>query len=143
MKNLDDDALELVAQYFSALAVPMRLKILNQLRDGERNVGEITAATGCTQANVSKHLAMLAHNGLVAKTQRGTSAYYRIADESIYRLCELVCDQLDRRFEEEALRRSAFGAAARAKSLPTSSPAARGSARRSRPRRRATSGGTA
>jgi len=113
MKNFDDDALELVAQYFGALAVPMRLKILNQLRDGERNVGEITAATGCTQANVSKHLAVLAHSGLVAKTQRGTSAYYRFADESVYRLCELVCDQLDRRFAQEAVQRSAFAAAAR------------------------------
>lgn len=114
MKNLDEDALALVARYFGALAVPMRLKILNTLRDGERNVGEITAATGCTQANVSKHLAVLAQNGLVAKTQRGTSAYYRFADESVYRLCDLVCEQLDRRFSEEAERRRAFGDVARA-----------------------------
>lgn len=113
MKNLDEDALALVAQYFGALSVPMRLKILNQLRDGERNVSEITAATGCTQANVSKHLAVLAQNGLVAKTQRGTSAYYRFADESVYRLCELVCEQLDRRFTGEAARRRAFADAAR------------------------------
>ena len=108
MKNLDDDALALVAQYFAALAVPMRLKILNQLRDGELNVGELTAATGCTQANVSKHLAVLAQSGLVAKTQRGTSAYYRFANESVYRLCDLVCDQLDRHFAQEAERRRAF-----------------------------------
>ena len=114
MNDLDEDALALVAQYFGALSVPMRLKILNQLRDGERNVSEITAATGCTQANVSKHLAVLAQNGLVAKTQRGTSAYYRFADETVYRLCELVCEQLDRRFTEEAARRRAFGEAARA-----------------------------
>lgn len=114
MKNLDDDALALIARYFGALSVPMRLKILSQLRDGERNVGEITAATGCTQANVSKHLAVLAQNGLVAKTQRGTSAYYRFADESVYRLCELVCEQLDRRFTEEAARHRGFGEAARA-----------------------------
>jgi DNA-binding transcriptional ArsR family regulator len=109
MKNLDDDALALVAQYFAALAVPMRLKIMNNLREGERNVGELTAATGCTQANVSKHLAVLAQSGLVAKTQRGTSAYYRFANESVYRLCDLVCDQLDRHFAQEAERRRAFG----------------------------------
>ena len=113
MKNLDDDALALVAQYFAALAVPMRLKIMNHLREGERNVGELTLATGCTQANVSKHLAVLAHSGLVAKTQRGTSAYYRFADESVYRLCDLVCGQLDRQFAQEADRRRAFAAAAR------------------------------
>lgn len=113
MKNLNDDALAVVARYFGALAVPVRLKILSQLRDGERNVGEITAATGCTQANVSKHLIVLAQNGLVVKTQRGTSAYYRISDESIYRLCGMVCEQLDRRFTEEAAHRHGFGEAAR------------------------------
>ena len=113
MKNLDDDALALVAQYFAALAVPMRLKIMNNLRDGERNVGELTEATGCTQANVSKHLAVLAHSGLVAKTQRGTSAYYRFANESVYRLCDLVCDQLDRHFAQEAQQRRAFKSGAR------------------------------
>lgn len=114
MKNLDEDALELVARYFGALSVPMRLRILNELRDGERNVGEITAATGCTQANVSKHLAVLAQSGLVARAHRGTSVYYRFADESVYRLCDLVCEQLDRRFTEEAAQRRALGHAARA-----------------------------
>lgn len=114
MKNLDDEALALVARYFGALAVPMRLRILNQLREGERNVGEITAATGCTQANVSKHLGVLAQSGLVAKDQRGTSAYYRFADETVYRLCDLVCEQLDRRFTMEAAQRRAVGKAARA-----------------------------
>ena len=111
MRNLDEDALALVAQYFAALAVPMRLKLLNLLRDGERNVGELTAATGCTQANVSRHLAVLAHSGLVAKTQRGTSAYYRFANESVYRLCDVVCDHLEGHFAQEAERRRAFGSA--------------------------------
>jgi DNA-binding transcriptional ArsR family regulator len=94
MKNLDDDALDLVARYFGALAVPMRLKIINSLRDGELSVGEITRAAGCTQANASKHLAVLAANGLVERTARGTSAYYRFADPRIYHLCDLVCGQI-------------------------------------------------
>jgi DNA-binding transcriptional ArsR family regulator len=114
MKNLDEEALALVARYFGALAVPMRLRILSQLREGERNVGEITDATGCTQANVSKHLGVLAQNGLVARTHRGTSVYYRFADENVYRLCDLVCEQLDRRFAEEAAQRRALGKVARA-----------------------------
>ena len=114
MKNLDEHALALVARYFAALSVPARLRILNHLRDGERNVGEITAATGGTQANVSKHLGVLAQIGLVAKSQRGTSAYYRFADDTVYRLCDLVCEQLDRRFADEAAQRRALGKAARA-----------------------------
>ncbi len=105
MKNLDEEALTLVAAYFGALAVPMRLRILSELRDGERSVGEITSALGCTQANISKHLAVLAQSGLVAKSHRGTSVYYRFADDSVYQLCEVVCGQLDRRFAAEAAHR--------------------------------------
>ncbi len=102
MQKLDDDALELVARYFAALAVPVRLKLLNALREGERNVGELTRLTGCTQANVSKHLALLAHNGLVAKSARGTSVYYRIGDASTYRLCDMVCGQIAKHYAGKA-----------------------------------------
>lgn len=97
LSKLDDTALEEVARYFAALSVPMRLKILNALREGERNVGELTEATGCTQANVSKHLSVLAASGLVGKSPRGTSVYYRIADARVYQLCDLVCGQIGRR----------------------------------------------
>jgi DNA-binding transcriptional ArsR family regulator len=112
MNNLDDEALNEVARYFGALAVPMRLKIVNALRGGERNVGELTAITQCTQANVSKHLAVLAQSGMVAKTARGTSAYYRCADPRIYQLCELVCGQLGRRYEQQSGRHRLFTAVA-------------------------------
>ncbi len=101
MEKFDDAALEQVAAYFAALAVPMRLKILNALRGGERNVGELTERTACTQANVSKHLAVLAQNGLVQKTSRGTSVYYRIADPSTYELCDVVCGQIGKRYAQQ------------------------------------------
>jgi DNA-binding transcriptional ArsR family regulator len=102
MQGLSDQALEQVAQYFHALSEPNRLKILNLLREGERNVGEIAQCCGSTSANVSRHLALLAKHGLVAREARGTSVYYRIADPSIYQLCELVCGSIARRFEAQA-----------------------------------------
>src|SRR3990170_2807808 len=102
MKGLDDRALQDVAAYFGALAVPMRLKILNALREGERNVSELTGQFGCSQANVSKHLSVLAHCGLIEKVPRGTSAYYRITDPKIYQLCDLVCGQIGRRYALQA-----------------------------------------
>jgi DNA-binding transcriptional ArsR family regulator len=102
MERLDDRALEQVADYFRALAVPMRLKILNALREGERKVSELTDATGCSQANVSKHLAVLTQNGLVQRTSRGTSVYYWIADRGTYQLCDVVCGQIGKRFAEQA-----------------------------------------
>jgi DNA-binding transcriptional ArsR family regulator len=114
MRRLDDDGIEEVARYFGALAVGMRLKILNALRDGERTVGELTELAGSTQANVSKHLAVLAAAGVVDKTPRGTSAYYRIVDPRIYRLCDLVCGQIGRRWREQSRRKRPFAAASRA-----------------------------
>ena len=108
MKGLDDRALQDVAAYFRALAVPMRLKILNALREGERNVTELTEEFGCSQANVSKHLSVLAHSGLIEKVPRGTSAYYRITDPKTYQLCDLVCGQIGRRYARQAERQKAF-----------------------------------
>jgi len=111
MDRLDDHALEDVAGYFRALSVPLRLKILNALRDGERNVTELTAALGCSQANVSKHLALLAQGGFIERTARGTNTYYRIADPKIYGLCNLVCGQIGKRYAAQSTRQDMFLAA--------------------------------
>ena len=108
MEGLTKDALIEVAAYFQALSEPTRLAILNLLREGERNVGAIAEATGYTAANVSRHLSMLTKHGLVAREGRGTSVYYRIADESVYKLCDLVCGNIARRFERTASEREAF-----------------------------------
>lgn len=102
MRRLDARAMEELARYFAALAVPMRLRLLDALRDGARNVTELTAATGCTQANVSKHLSLLALNGFVRKEARGTSVYYSIVDPAIYGLCDTVCRQIGQRYAERA-----------------------------------------
>lgn len=104
MQGMNDQALEQVAAFFRAFSVPMRLKLLNALRSGERNVGDLTAEFGCSQANVSKHLTVLAGCGLIEKRQHGTSAYYRIVDPRIYELCDLVCGQIgDRMGRDVAL----------------------------------------
>lgn len=108
MQDLDDRAIEEVAEFFSALAVPTRLRILNALRDGERNVGELTAALGGSQANISKHLALLAQRRLIARSPRGTTVYYRIVDPRIYRLCDLVCAQIGERFAREHELKASF-----------------------------------
>lgn len=102
MKALDDRALGHVAEYFRALSEPLRLKILNTLRDRAHNVSELTELLECSQANVSKHLGILMRYGLVERAAQGTSAFYRIADPRVYALCELVCGQMAQRFASQA-----------------------------------------
>ena len=108
MKGLPPEALQQVAAYFQTLSEPTRLQILNYLREGERNVGELAQLCGYTAANVSRHLAMLTKHGMVARESRGTSVYYRIADDQIYALCDLVCGNIARQFERTARDRKAF-----------------------------------
>ena len=113
MQGLPKEALEQVAAYFQALSEPTRLSLLNLLRGGERNVGELAQQCGCTAANVSRHLALLMQHGLVTRESRGTSVYYRIADESVYALCDLVCGSVARQLERSARGREAFARTAR------------------------------
>ena len=62
------------------------------------SVQEIVDATGQQQANVSKHLGLMAREGLVARRAEGTKAFYRIADPNLSAMCLLVCGQI-REFE--------------------------------------------
>jgi DNA-binding transcriptional ArsR family regulator len=93
-KELSDAALQMIADRFKVLAEPMRLRILHALWDGEITVGEIIAATGGLQANVSKHLGILQQAGLVSRRKDGLNVYYRICDETVFELCEVVCASL-------------------------------------------------
>ncbi len=110
MEGLPDEALAQVASYFQALSEPTRLQVLNLLRQQERSVGELAQLCGFSSANISRHLALLTQHGLVTRESRGNSAYYRIADPSVYRLCDLVCGCIARQLEQTARQRAAFAA---------------------------------
>jgi ArsR family transcriptional regulator len=94
------EAMELVAARFRVLSEPIRLRILQHLETGESSVTAITNAIGSTQPNVSKHLKILQDEDLVARRQEGNSVFYRIADETIFQLCALVCGSLKERFSQ-------------------------------------------
>jgi len=108
MQDLPKEALEKVASYFQALSEPTRLSLLNLLRSGERNVSELAQLCGFTTANISRHLTMMSKHGLVKREGRGTSVFYRIADPTIYALCDLVCGNIARQLERSAASRAAF-----------------------------------
>lgn len=96
-----NESMELIAQYFRVLSDPQRLRILHCLQSGERTVSEITAATGASQSNVSKHLGVLRTNGLVGRRQDGNRAYFGIQAPFIFELCDIVCNGARERLERE------------------------------------------
>ncbi|MGZ8693602.1 MAG: ArsR/SmtB family transcription factor [Gaiellaceae bacterium] len=91
---LPDDLAELVARRFRVLGEPMRIRLLDRLRDGDAAVGELSEALSASQQNVSKHLAVLADAGMIGRRKDGNHVYYRIVDEGVFALCEQVCGSL-------------------------------------------------
>lgn len=101
-KNLSNEVLNLIAMRFKVLAEPLRLRILHTLQDGEKSVTDLTEMVEASQPNVSKHLKILQDAGLLNRRQNGNTVYYSIADESIFTLCEVVCDALQERLKNQA-----------------------------------------
>jgi DNA-binding transcriptional ArsR family regulator len=97
-----DEIVQQVADYFSVLSEPMRLRLLNLLKDRERCVQELVEATATSQANVSKHLKVMLQAGILARRTQGTLAYYRVEDALTFDLCLLVRDRLALRIEQQA-----------------------------------------
>ena len=91
---------ELIAERFRILGEPMRIRLLDALREGEATVQQLEQATGASQQNVSKHLLVLLHAGIVARRKAGNFSVYSIADEAIFSLCEEVCGGLHRQISE-------------------------------------------
>jgi ArsR family transcriptional regulator len=90
------ELLAAVAGRFKAIGEPARLQILQALRQGESTVSELVETTGMGQANVSKHLQLLLAHGFVARRKEGLYAWYRLADEDVFRLCDIMCGSMER-----------------------------------------------
>lgn len=98
-KDLNDATLEMIASRFRLMSEPMRLKILHTLGEREMNVSDLVAATGANQANISKHLGILFDAGVVSRRKEGLTVRYRVTDETIFELCDVVCSRLKSHFD--------------------------------------------
>lgn len=90
--------LQFVASRFRVLGEPMRLALLIALDTGEKNVTALVRISGASQANVSKHLRILADSGMVASRKDGLKIFYFISDPQIIEVCELMCARLKEEF---------------------------------------------
>jgi DNA-binding transcriptional ArsR family regulator len=91
---------DLIAQRFRVIGDPVRIRLLDRLREGDATVSELTAVVETSQQNVSKHLGVLHAAGIVHRCKEGTTVRYGIADESVFALCEIVCGGLRRHVDE-------------------------------------------
>ena len=100
--NMSHEALEMIAARFRVLGEASRLKLLIALEGGEKNVSALVALTGQTQANASRQLQALSEAGILGRRKAGLNVFYRIADKSIFDMCDHVCGSLQRRIDLQA-----------------------------------------
>lgn len=86
--------LERASRYFSLLAEPARLRILQAVCDKECSVQEIVGQTSLPQPNVSRHLSLLFNAGVLSRRRDGTFVFYKVSDPLVTQLCRTVCVHL-------------------------------------------------
>src|SRR5450830_979594 len=92
-----DQTFESAADLFRVMSAPMRLKIINCLCDGEKNVSYLLTKVDTTQPNMSQHLNTLYQAGILGKRREGVQIFYRIIDQRIVSICEAVCHEIARK----------------------------------------------
>ena len=95
-KQLTDRGYVEVSRFFRALSEPLRLQMIDLLREGPCSVGEIAEELGCSQPTASRQLATLERAGVLAKERHGATVQYAIVDPAIHRLCEIACGRLEK-----------------------------------------------
>ena len=97
---LPEPLIELVAQRFRVLGEPMRIKLLDRLREADATVSELQEALQASQQNISKHLGVLHAAGMVSRTKDGNHTRYSISDPTVFDLCDQVCGGVRRQLQE-------------------------------------------
>lgn len=93
---------EMQAEVCKTLTNPKRIEILNALDNEEKTVTELVAALGASKANVSQHLAVMRHKGILSTRRSGVNIYYRVTNPKVIEACSLMKEVL---FEQHAAKK--------------------------------------
>ena len=77
-------------EIFKALTDPTRLKILECIKNGEKCICEIIPYTGKSQPNVSQHLKIMKHAGIIEERKDGTRIMIKVSNNEIYNIIDQV-----------------------------------------------------
>lgn len=91
---------ELQAEVCKTLASPKRLEILNALKEGEKTVSELVEILGVPKANVSQHLAVMRHKGILDSRREGVNIRYRVSNAKVIKACTLMREVLTEQMHE-------------------------------------------
>src|SRR5512143_1189898 len=100
----DRSLFEMQAEICKTLTNPKRIEILNVLKNDEKTVTELVNALGASKANVSQHLAVMRHKGILNTRRDGVNIYYRVSNPKVIDACSLMKEVL---FEQAAAKKKA------------------------------------
>ena len=99
---MDKKVFQRHAELCHVFANPVRLEIIDSLRQGERCVKELAELTGLNQVKISQHLSLMRNQGVVVTHREGTNIYYRVANPKIIRAYDLIHEVLIEQATEHA-----------------------------------------
>src|SRR5689334_250334 len=94
--KLDRAALERVAKVFTLFSEPLRLALIQELKEGEKSVNTLVETLSVSQAHVSRQLTILFDGALLARKRRGNQVFYSISEQMVYEICDIVCRKINR-----------------------------------------------
>lgn len=94
MSDETEAVFEKAAEMFAVLSTPIRLRIISELCQGEKNVGQLLDQIDVAQPNMSQHLNIMYRSGILGKRRQGAQMFYRIADENAVVVCRAMCTQV-------------------------------------------------
>ena len=98
----DKSLFEMQAEICKTLTNPKRIEILNTLSTDEKTVTELVVALGASKANVSQHLAVMRHKGILTTRREGVNIFYRVSNPKVIDACTLMKEVL---FEQHSARK--------------------------------------
>ncbi len=98
----DKTLFELQSEVCKTLASPKRLEILNALKESEKTVSELVEILGVPKANVSQHLAVMRHKGILDSRREGVNIYYRVSNPKVIKACVLMREVLTEQMQAKS-----------------------------------------
>ena len=96
---MDDMVFKIKADFLKGLAHPIRLQVIEYLKNGEASVGKLVQELGVEQSNLSRHLATLRDLGILEARQEKTTVYYSIHDHDIFKVLRPIAELLKQRLK--------------------------------------------
>ena len=98
-KSAQQKIFQMQCEICKALAHPIRMAIVDRLKDKEAGAADLITDLGISKANLSKHISLLMHGGIVESRRDGRQIFYRLTDPEIREACAIMSSVLYRRLK--------------------------------------------